>query len=162
MQPSFFLHRTRRCVVDGASHSATFLRSLWFHRYVTRCLVRTWTAAAWFITLGRSQEVLPSVMPSFYRERGLRKGYWGVYEYLSLLPSSTVRNSTRCAPRMSQRGKRRNDPRATCNLCLILKIVLQNHVIGITSHKTFCNCIYVHKNINTGSMTHSLNLNRKV
>lgn len=51
-----------RFVVDGASHSAIVLRSLWFHRHVTRCLARTWTAAAWFITqvgVGRSQTLCP-------------------------------------------------------------------------------------------------------
>jgi hypothetical protein len=68
VQPSLFLHWTKtgvtpmppnlRCVVDGSSHSATALRSLWFHRHVARCLPRTWTAAAWFVThvgVGRSQ-----------------------------------------------------------------------------------------------------------
>jgi len=32
---------------------------------------------------------------------------------------------------MTQWGKGRADPRAACNLCLILKIVLQNLVVGI-------------------------------
>ena len=100
-------------------------------------LSRTQTTAAWFITevgVRAISDVLPTVTSSFYRQCGLRKGYWNVYVHLPLLPSSTVRNSARCAPRMIQWGKGRADPRSTYNLCLILKIKLQNHFIYFFIH----------------------------